>query len=66
MPRCYAAGHILFPLRFEVVHGFDLRPLNLSFREAVATRNLNNFELIRFLPAVEMTENSYYPKVSSA
>jgi len=24
MPRCYAAGDILFLLRFEVVHGFDL------------------------------------------
>ena len=24
MPRCYAAGDILFSLRFEVVHGFDL------------------------------------------
>jgi hypothetical protein len=26
--------------------------------------NLNNFELIRFLPAVEMTENRSYSKVS--
>jgi hypothetical protein len=24
MPRCYAAGDILFSLRFGVVHGFDL------------------------------------------
>jgi hypothetical protein len=41
-----------------------LRPLNLSFRGALATRNLNNFGLIRFLPTVEMTENRYYSKLS--
>ena len=27
-------------------------------------RNLNSFELIRFLPASEMTENRHYSKVS--
>ncbi len=42
----------------QVNHFFpdELRPLNLSFRGAAATKNLNNCELIRFLPTVGMTE----------
>jgi hypothetical protein len=46
---------------------FIILNLNLSFRGAIATRNLINlqdarlfksFSIVRFLPAVEMTEKS--------
>ncbi len=37
----------------------------MSFRGVSATRNLNDSRLLRFLPAVEMTDNDGFAKVST-